>query len=107
MGRLWCVASPVCQAEARPSVSVPHPAVGCGRYEDGKYKKKENTWRDFVACAEHLVNKGIADPDRCGRAGLAIRRGPGPSCYLAFLPSPLLPSLLGLVVISYRGQIDD
>eukprot|EP00730_Choanoeca_flexa_P014586 TRINITY_DN6429_c0_g1_i1.p1 TRINITY_DN6429_c0_g1~~TRINITY_DN6429_c0_g1_i1.p1 ORF type:complete len:775 (+),score=193.85 TRINITY_DN6429_c0_g1_i1:324-2327(+) len=32
-------------------------------YENGKYLKKENTWRDFTACAQYLIKKNIADPD--------------------------------------------
>ena len=33
-------------------------------YEDGKLRKKENTFTDFVACAEHLVAEGLAVPER-------------------------------------------
>lgn len=33
-------------------------------YENGKYLKKENTWRDFVACAQHLIAEGIAHEDK-------------------------------------------
>jgi len=33
------------------------------RYEKGKYLKKENTWKDFTACAQHLISKNIAHPD--------------------------------------------
>ncbi len=32
-------------------------------YEDGKLFHKINTFTDFIACAEHLINKGYADPD--------------------------------------------
>ncbi|MCC5948068.1 MAG: S9 family peptidase [Nitriliruptoraceae bacterium] len=39
-------------------------------YEDGKFLAKPNTFSDFVACADHLVEAGIAD-----RARLAIRGG--------------------------------
>lgn len=27
------------------------------RYEDGKYKKKKNTFTDFISAAEHLIEK--------------------------------------------------
>ncbi|WP_270365141.1 S9 family peptidase [Microbacterium algeriense] len=33
-------------------------------YEDGKLLHKRNTFTDFVACAEHLVEAGITLPDR-------------------------------------------
>ena len=33
-------------------------------YEDGKLRKKQNTFTDFIACAEHLVAKGLAGPER-------------------------------------------
>jgi oligopeptidase B len=39
-------------------------------YEDGKFLNKPNTFSDFVACADHLVDAGITDRDR-----LAIRGG--------------------------------
>jgi oligopeptidase B len=31
-------------------------------YEDGKLLKKKNTFTDFIACGEFLVNKGYTDP---------------------------------------------
>lgn len=36
-----------------------------GRYwyeEQGKYLNKRNTFSDFIACAEHLVNEGVTKP---------------------------------------------
>lgn len=33
-------------------------------YEDGKLDRKRNTFTDFIACAEHLVNTGWTRPDR-------------------------------------------
>ena len=33
-------------------------------YEDGKLMHKPNTFTDFVACAEHLVDEGYTTPDR-------------------------------------------
>ncbi len=38
-------------------------------YEDGKLLKKTNTFTDFVAVAEHLVEQGVADRDRLAFAG--------------------------------------
>jgi oligopeptidase B len=29
-------------------------------YEDGKYLKKRNTFTDFIACAQHLVDVRLA-----------------------------------------------
>jgi oligopeptidase B len=31
-------------------------------YEDGKLMKKKNTFTDFIACGEHLVNQGYTSP---------------------------------------------
>jgi oligopeptidase B len=39
-------------------------------YEAGKLHSKRNTFTDFVACAEHLIDTGVTDADR-----LAIRGG--------------------------------
>lgn len=39
-------------------------------YEDGKLLRKMNTFTDFIACAEHLVNEKYTSPDR-----LAIQGG--------------------------------
>ena len=39
-------------------------------YEDGKFLAKRNTFTDFVACADHLVDRSITARDR-----LAIRGG--------------------------------
>ena len=33
-------------------------------YDDGKLRKKKNTFADFIACAEHLVAAGRAVPER-------------------------------------------
>ena len=33
-------------------------------YEDGKLLKKKNTFTDFLACADYLVETGYAKPDR-------------------------------------------
>jgi oligopeptidase B len=42
--------------------------MGRGWYEDGKFLRKANTFTDFIACAERLVELGYTNPDR-----LAIR----------------------------------
>ena len=33
-------------------------------YEDGRLRKKRNTFTDFIACAEHLVAEGLTAPER-------------------------------------------
>jgi oligopeptidase B len=33
-------------------------------YEDGKLRQKRNTFTDFIACAEHLLDQGYTAPDR-------------------------------------------
>jgi oligopeptidase B len=38
--------------------------LGRAWYEDGRLLSKKNTFTDFIACAEHLVREGIADPSR-------------------------------------------
>jgi oligopeptidase B len=38
--------------------------LGRAWYENGRMEHKENTFTDFIACAEHLVAKGYADPHR-------------------------------------------
>jgi oligopeptidase B len=38
----------------------------CGRrwYDEGRLGRKQNTFRDFIACADHLVAEGVTSPDR-------------------------------------------
>ncbi len=38
-------------------------------YEDGKLLKKKNTFTDFIACAEHLINQGYTSPQKLAIAG--------------------------------------
>jgi oligopeptidase B len=38
--------------------------LGRAWYENGRMEHKMNTFTDFIACAEHLVTKGYADPER-------------------------------------------
>ena len=38
-------------------------------YDDGKLLKKKNTFTDFIACGEHLVSTGWADPKRLYAVG--------------------------------------
>jgi oligopeptidase B len=46
--------------------------MGRAWYEDGRMEHKANTFSDFVACAHHLVRRGIARPGAlAGRGGSA------------------------------------
>ncbi|WP_144795454.1 S9 family peptidase [Microbacterium paludicola] len=38
--------------------------MGRGWYEDGKLRNKRNTFTDFVACAEHLIETGVTSAER-------------------------------------------
>lgn len=38
-------------------------------YEQGKMLNKRNTFTDFIACAEHLIDEGYGDPERTGMTG--------------------------------------
>ncbi len=50
------------------SVAIAHVRGGAelGRrwYEAGRLRSKKNTFTDFIACAEHLIDAGYAAPDR-------------------------------------------
>ncbi|MER7074123.1 S9 family peptidase [Terrabacter sp. NPDC000476] len=43
--------------------------MGRSWYDDGKLESKPNTFTDFVACADHLVEAGIVAPDRLAAEG--------------------------------------
>jgi oligopeptidase B len=46
--------------------------MGRSWYEQGRMEHKANTFSDFIACARHLVDQGIARPDAvAGRGGSA------------------------------------
>ncbi|HEU0295260.1 MAG TPA: S9 family peptidase [Anaerolineales bacterium] len=40
-------------------------------YEDGKVLKKKNSFTDFIACAEHLIQKGYTSKDRLAIYGVS------------------------------------
>lgn len=44
--------------------------MGRAWYENGKFLKKKNTFKDFISCAEYLIRKKYTSPDH-----LAIRGG--------------------------------
>jgi hypothetical protein len=67
----------------------------CNRYEDGKFLKKKNTFTDFIACAEHLIQAGISRQLGVVFLTTCMRQFVGPT--LALLPysctqHSLLPS---------------
>jgi oligopeptidase B len=43
--------------------------LGRAWYEDGKLLRKQNTFTDFIACAEHLVAVGETTPDQLAAMG--------------------------------------
>jgi oligopeptidase B len=43
--------------------------LGRGWYEQGRMEHKRNTFTDFVACADHLVDSGWVAPDRLAAEG--------------------------------------
>ena len=43
--------------------------VGRRWYEDGKFLKKTNTFTDFIACAEHLIEQGWTSADHLAISG--------------------------------------
>jgi oligopeptidase B len=43
--------------------------MGRAWYEQGRMEHKENSFTDFIACAEHLVAQGYADPARVACMG--------------------------------------
>ncbi|MGC1208087.1 MAG: S9 family peptidase, partial [Ornithinimicrobium sp.] len=43
--------------------------LGRGWYEDGRMAQKENTFSDFIACADHLVESGWVAADRLAAEG--------------------------------------
>ena len=43
--------------------------LGRSWYDDGKLEAKPNTFTDFVACADHLVETGVVAPDRLAAEG--------------------------------------
>ncbi len=46
--------------------------LGRAWYENGRMEQKMNTFNDFIDCADHLVEKGYADPARvCAMGGSA------------------------------------
>jgi oligopeptidase B len=61
-------------------------------YTNGKYLAKKNTFTDFVACAQHLVDTGWTQP-----AQLAIRGGSAGGLLMGAVVN-LRPDLFGAVV---------
>lgn len=43
--------------------------MGRAWYEDGKLLRKQNTFTDFIACAEHLIATGETSPDHLAAMG--------------------------------------
>jgi len=45
--------------------------LGRAWYEDGKVLKKKNSFTDFIACAEHLIQKGFTSRDKLAIYGVS------------------------------------
>lgn len=43
--------------------------LGRAWYDDGKLMRKQNTFTDFIACAEHLIAEGYTSPDHLAIMG--------------------------------------
>lgn len=61
-------------------------------YDDGKLLHKRNSFTDFIACAEHLVDEGLTDPDRL------VARGASAGGLLMGAVTNLRPDLFAAVV---------
>ena len=61
-------------------------------YEDGKLLRKRNTFTDYIACAEHLVQEGFTSPD-----GLVARGGSAGGLLMGAVTN-LRPDLFAAVV---------
>jgi oligopeptidase B len=61
-------------------------------YDEGKMLHKENTFTDFIACAEHLVAEGMTAPDRL------VARGGSAGGLLMGAVTNLRPDLFAAVV---------
>ena len=61
-------------------------------YDDGKMLVKRNTFTDFIACAEHLVDEGLTAPD------LLVARGASAGGLLMGAVTNLRPDLFAAVV---------
>jgi oligopeptidase B len=66
--------------------------MGRGWYDDGKLLHKRNTFTDFVACAEHLVNRDWTSPQRL------IARGGSAGGLLLGAAANLAPQAFGGIV---------
>lgn len=45
--------------------------LGRAWYEDGKVKKKKNSFTDFIACAEHLIHEGYTSKNKLAILGVS------------------------------------
>ncbi len=61
-------------------------------YLNGKFEKKGNSFNDFVSCAKHLINEGVATPRQ-----LACRGGSAGGLLVGAVAN-LAPELFGCVV---------
>ncbi len=65
---------------------------GYAWYEDGKREKKPNTFKDFIACAEHLIHEGYTGEGRI------VAQGGSAGGMLMGAVSNMAPDLFGGVI---------
>ncbi|GIW23053.1 MAG: oligopeptidase B [Candidatus Sericytochromatia bacterium] len=85
-------------------------------YEDGKFLNKKNTFKDFIACAEHLINEKYTSKDKlviCGGSAGGLLMGAVTNmrpdlfkCVIAHVPfvdvvNTMMDEKLPLTVIEY------
>ena len=75
------------------------------RYENGKYLHKRNTFTDFIACAEHLIENKWTSPARYASPPALPCSDPlRVSAFLRVQPLPWLCQGLVLLAISSRSM---
>ncbi|KAL3662449.1 hypothetical protein V7S43_012307 [Phytophthora oleae] len=75
-------------------------------YEDAKYKKKNNTFTDFISCAEHLVSTGYTSPSKMtceGRSAGGLLMG----AVLNLRPDLFTAAIAGVPFVDVMNTMSD
>ncbi|CAH0476766.1 unnamed protein product [Peronospora belbahrii] len=75
-------------------------------YEDAKYKKKINTFTDFISCAEHLINTGYTSPSKMtceGRSAGGLLMG----AVLNMRPDLFTAAIAGVPFVDVMNTMSD
>ncbi|CAI5733307.1 unnamed protein product [Hyaloperonospora brassicae] len=75
-------------------------------YEDAKYKKKVNTFADFIRCAEHLINTGYTSPSKMtceGRSAGGLLMG----AVLNMRPDLFTAAIAGVPFVDVMNTMSD